>query len=141
MNLYSTTNRAFFALIVVGALGTAGCASKTAATDPAAAEQAKKANYEIIKSGDTDGRLEVVSVASGKPGDTAKASVEVRNKSNFSWKFEYRFKWYDASGMEIGVDSTAWTPVAIMANETKSLQSLAPNPTAATFKLFLQEKP
>ena len=140
MNLYHT-NRTFFALIVIGALGGAGCSSKPAATDPAAAEQPAKTNYEVIKSGDTDSRLEIVSVASGKPGDTAKASVEVRNKSNFSWKFEYRFKWYDAAGIEIGVDSTAWTPVAIMANETKSLQSLAPNPSAATFKLFLQEKP
>lgn len=140
MNLY-TTNRTFFALIVIGALGATACTSKPAATDPAAAAQPPKVNYEVVKSGDTDSRLEIVSVASGRPGDTAKASVEVRNKSNFSWKFEYRFKWYDASGMEIGVDSTAWTPVAIMANETKSLQSLAPNPSAATFKLFLQEKP
>lgn len=136
MSLY-TNHRAVFALIVVGALGTAGCASTTGPADSA---QAPKTNYSIIKSGDTEDRLEVTSTSSALVGDTMQANVEVLNKSNFSWNFEYRFKWYNASGMEIGIDSTAWTPAAIMANETKTLQSLAPNPSATTFKLFLQEK-
>ena len=95
----------------------------------------------MIASGDTESRLDVLNVVAAKAGDLAKASVEVKNDSSFSYKFEYRFKWYDAAGMELNPDGTAWTPVAIMANETKSLQALAPNPTAATFKLFLQEKP
>ncbi|HEY0663570.1 MAG TPA: DUF1425 domain-containing protein, partial [Thiobacillaceae bacterium] len=71
---------------------------------------------------------------------TARASVELRNDSNFNYNFEYRFKWFDGAGVEINPEGSAWIPVAIMANETKSVQSLAPNPSGTTFKLFLQEK-
>lgn len=134
----SMKNRALLALIVAGALSAAACSDfKTVK----AGSGDDKVKYQVIASGDTEGRLEVVNVAAGKAGDVARASVEVKNDSNFSYKFEYRFKWYDANGMEINPESSAWAPVAIMANETKSLQSLAPNPTGATFKLFLQEKP
>lgn len=129
------TYRTLLALIVVGALGT-GCNGMKTAT----AADGEKVKYQVIASGDTEDRLDVLNVAAGKAGDLAKASVELRNDSNFSYTFEYRYKWYDAAGMEIQPEGTAWTPVAIMANETKSLQALAPNPTAATFKLFLQEK-
>lgn len=127
--------RAFLALIVVGALS--GCAGmKTVESG-----DGDKVKYQVIASGDTQDRIEVINVVAAKAGDLAKASVEVKNDSNFAYTFEYRFKWYDAAGMEINPDATAWIPVAIMANETKSLQAVAPNPTAATFKLFLQEKP
>lgn len=127
--------RAFLALIVVGALS--GCAGMKTAESA----DGDKVKYQVIATGDTEDRLDVLNVVSAKSGDLAKASVELQNDSNFAYTFEYRFKWYDAAGMEINPDATAWTPVSIMAKETKSLQALAPNPTAATFKLFLQEKP
>lgn len=128
--------RTLLALVVTGAL-VAGCgqfkSQKNADGEPA--------NYQIVTSGNTDDRLDVVSVVTGRAGDLVKASVEVRNASRFSYAFEYRFKWYDAAGMEINPDGTGWTPISLMPNETKSMQALAPNPTAGTFKLFLQEKP
>lgn len=136
MNLIQN-RRPFLALIVVGALASAGCGSMKSVD----ASPDEKVKYQVVASGDTESRLDIVNVVAARAGDLSKASVEVKNDSNFAYKFEYRFKWYDANGMEINPDSTAWTPVAIMANETKSLQSLAPNPTGATFKLFLQEKP
>lgn len=126
--------RAFLALVVTGAL-LAGCSS----TPPAGGDEAPK--YQVVASGGTEDRLKIVNVVTAKAGDITRASVEVQNDSRFAYKFEYRFKWYDGAGMEINPESGAWVPVAIMANETKSLQALAPNPTAATFKLFLQEKP
>ena len=131
-------HRALLALIVAGVLTSSGCTDMKTVNVTGSNEKVK---YQIVASGDTDGRLQVVNVVAAKVGDTAKASVELKNDSNFSYKFEYRFKWYDVTGMEINPDSTAWTPVAIMANETKSVQSLAPNPGGETFKLFLQEKP
>jgi uncharacterized protein YcfL len=126
--------RSMLALIVVGALAT-GCQSTTPTTG-----SVEKTKYEVIATGDTESRIDVLNVATGKAGDTLKASVEVKNDSNFNYTFEYRFKWYDGAGMEINPEGTAWMPVAIMAQETKSLQALAPNPSAASFKLFLQEK-
>lgn len=129
--------RALLAMIVVGALSTAACQTHTAS----GSADSDKIKYQVITAGDTKDRLDVLSVVATRAGDLSRASVEIQNDSNFSYTFEYRFKWYDAAGAEINPDATAWTPVAIMAHETKSLQALAPNPTAATFKLFLQEKP
>ena len=124
--------RAFLALIVTGAL-LAGCSTTPAGGDAA--------SYQIVASGGTEDRLKVINVVTSKAGDLARASVEVQNESNFAYQFEYRFKWYDAAGMEINPEGGSWVPTGIMANETKSLQALAPNPSAETFKLFLQEKP
>lgn len=128
--------RTLLALVVTGAL-IAGCGQfKTTKTG-----DGDKVKYQVVTSGNTDDRIEVINVVAGKAGDLVKASVEMQNKSRFAYTFEYRFKWYDGSGMEISPDSTAWIPLSMMGNETKSLQALAPNPTAETFKLFLQEKP
>lgn len=128
--------RTLLALVVTGALA-AGCSPFKGQPDTAG----EPAKYQIVTSGNTDDRLDVTSVITGRAGDLMKASVEVRNASRFSYTFEYRFKWYDEAGMEISPDGTAWTPVSLMPQESKSMQALAPNPTAGTFKLFLQEKP
>jgi uncharacterized protein YcfL len=128
--------RAFLALIVVGALST-GC-SNTPSGETGSVEKVK---YQVITTGETQDRIDILGVATSLVGDLMRASVELKNDSNFSYTFEYRFKWYDAVNMEINPEGTAWTPVAVMANETRSLQATAPNPTAASFKLFLQEKP
>lgn len=128
--------RTLLALVVTGALA-AGCSQFKGQPDTAG----DGTKYQIVTSGNTDDRLDVTSVITGRAGDLMKASVEVRNASRFPYTFEYRFKWYDGAGMEISPDSTAWTPVSLKPDETKSMQALAPNPTAGTFKLFLQEKP
>lgn len=129
--------RSLLALVVTGAL-VAGCSSFRPSGDDAADDKVK---YQVVTSGNTDDRLAVTSVVTARAGDLVRASVELKNKSRFAYTFEYRFKWYDGSGMEISPDSTAWVPLSMMGNETRSLQALAPNPTAETFKLFLQEKP
>lgn len=130
------TYRTFLALIVVGALS-AGCSSNPAGETGSI----EKTKYQVITSGDTEDRIDILGVATARVGDLMRASIELKNDSNFKYTFEYRFKWYDANNMEIDPEGTAWTPVSVMANETKSLQDTAPTPAAASFKLFLQEKP
>lgn len=133
----SIKHRALLALIVAGTLSTAACNSTQSAKVEGSEDKVK---YQVVASGNTEERLDVVNVVIAASGDTARASVELRNDSNFNYNFEYRFKWFDGAGVEINPEGSAWIPVAIMANETKSVQSLAPNPSGTTFKLFLQEK-
>lgn len=128
--------KTFLALVVTGAL-LAGCSEmKTTSAD-----STDPVKYQVVASGGTEDRVDVINVVSARAGDLVRASVELRNNSNFQYAMEYRFKWYDKGGMEINPEGGSWIPVSLMANETKSLQALAPNPTADTFKLFLQEKP
>lgn len=125
----------FAAALLAATLAVTGCSSfdtmKTADGD--------KVKYQVIHAGDTENRLEVIETVAAKAGDLMRGSVEVQNGSRDNYTFEYRFKWYDAAGMEINAESTAWTPVTMSPQETKSLQSLAPNPTGTTFKLFLKD--
>jgi uncharacterized protein YcfL len=98
-----------------------------------------KVKYQVISTGQAEDRVKIINVVAAKSGDLAKASVELKNDSGFPIQFEYRFKWYDQDGMEINPEGGSWIPLSMMAQETKSVQALAPNPTGATFKLFLQE--
>jgi len=137
MTYRTFSQRTFLALIVAGAL-CAGCSSNNPAAETGSVEKTK---YQVIASGDTEDRVDILGVATARVGDLMRASVEMKNDSNFAYTFEYRFKWYDGNNIEIDPEGSAWTPVSVMPNETRSLQDTAPNPTAATFKLFLQEKP
>ena len=85
--------RTFLALVVIGAL-VSGCSSMKSVE----AADGTQVKYQVISSGDTEDRLQVLNVVAGKAGDLAKAGVELKNASNFTYTFEYRFKWYDAAG-------------------------------------------
>lgn len=120
---------------LAGALLLAGCST----FDTVKTADGDKVKYQVIASGKTEGRLEVLQVNAARAGDLLRAAVELRNDSDFSYNFQYRYKWYDAAGMEVNPDATAWTPATMSGNETKTIGATAPNPSATTFKLFLQD--
>lgn len=121
------------ALLAAAAL-LAGCTTPNTITG-----SDERVKYTIVFTGEAQDHLKMVKVGSAKAGDVTRVSVELQNDSDFAFPFEYRFKWYDAGGMEIGPESSSWTPVSMMAQETKSLQSTAPNAAGAEFKLLLED--
>lgn len=123
-------------LAILAGVLVAGCSSMSSTGGDAG-----KAKYQVIATGEPQDRLKVLNAGVSKTGDLAKGNIELKNDSNFDIQFQYRFKWYDGSGAELNPEGSSWIPASMMAQETKSLQSVAPNPAGETFKIFLQDKP
>ncbi len=66
------------------------------------------------------------------------ASVDIRNNDQKSYDLEYRFRWFDDTGFEVG--STPWLPLTLNAKELRSLQRIATTQKAETFKFYIREK-
>jgi len=85
------------------------------------------------------GELQIVDIRTVQAGDIMRAQVTLRSKENDTLQFQYRFDWYDAGGLEINSGSGSWKPVILGGRETKTLQSVAPDPRAKEFKLKIRE--
>tara|TARA_R110002167_G_scaffold30991_7_gene102252 strand:+ start:599 stop:1015 length:417 start_codon:yes stop_codon:yes gene_type:complete len=82
--------------------------------------------------------LRISNTHTGYVGDLLKVQATITNDSNDDLDFRYKFKWLDKNGFEIAVDGRPWTPMLITPYESKSVQAVAPNPTANSFKILLQ---
>jgi len=84
-------------------------------------------------------RLKVSDIKTRKVDNMMQVSVDLHNHWDFTLDFQYKFKFFDKDGFEVGTDTRAWTPIVISGNETASVQALAPNPSAETFKIYVQD--
>lgn len=84
-------------------------------------------------------RITVVDIKTREVGDLMQAQIQITNDWNSTLDFKYKFMWFDDDGFEINVDGRPWTPIELIGNEVKSLQSTAPNPSAKQFKIYVQE--
>jgi uncharacterized protein YcfL len=82
--------------------------------------------------------LRISNTHTGYVGDLLKVQATITNDSDDELDFRYKFKWLDKNGFEIAVDGRPWTPMLITPYESKSVQAVAPNPTASSFKILLQ---
>ena len=65
--------------------------------------------------------------------------VEIANDFSSTQNFQYRFSWFDSSGFEVEKESGSWQPVIMHGGAVTTLQAVAPNPTAKTFKIVLRQ--
>jgi uncharacterized protein YcfL len=84
-------------------------------------------------------RVKVQNILSRKVDNLMQVSVELHNLWDINLDFEYKFKFFDKDGFEVAADSRPWTPVLLKGNETITAQAVAPNPTAVTFKIYVQD--
>jgi len=89
-------------------------------------------------SGVLSDNLQIIDTHTGYAGDLLKAQVSIKNDSGDGLSFRYKFKWLDKAGFEIGVDGRPWTPISITSFETRSIQAVAPNASATTFNIQVQ---
>ena len=66
-------------------------------------------------------------------------NTEIENGFSNPYDLEYKFSWFDSAGMEVDPARTAWIPIHLNGRETKTIQGLAPNPSAKTFKIKFRE--
>jgi uncharacterized protein YcfL len=71
-------------------------------------------------------------------GDMLVAHAEVTSKHNSALDVQYKFRWYDASGLEVAPDGAPWQPLKLFGGESKGLQAVAPNPSVKEFKIEIR---
>lgn len=82
--------------------------------------------------------LKITNTNIGYAGDLLKAQVTITNDSNDHLDLRYKFKWLDKNDFEVAVDGRPWTPMSISPFESKNVQAIAPNPSASSFKVLMQ---
>jgi len=54
--------------------------------------------------------------------------------------FQYKFAWLNKDGIEINPDGGPWTPLIMYGNESRTVQSVAPNPSAREFRIKIRSR-
>jgi uncharacterized protein YcfL len=67
----------------------------------------------------------------------AEVQVELQNLAKRDVKFEYRFIWYDSSGVEIST-VTNWNPAVLTGGETRGFKSTPPSEAAVGYKMMIR---
>ena len=84
-------------------------------------------------------RLTIKDVKVRKVNDLLQASVDLRNTWNFKLDFQYKFKFFDKDGFEVDPDGRPWTPLLLTGDEVGTVQATAPNATAESFRIIVQD--
>lgn len=71
-------------------------------------------------------------------GDLKKVSVAIKDRWFVSRNFEYKIVWVDAQNMEINPEGSRWKPIQLTGREVKTVQSVAPNPSAVDIVVYLK---
>ena len=132
------------AVAMIASLGLAGCSTT------AGVETSGKTSWDeqgartldknvLFNNSGLQGDIQIVAVKSARAGDMMRAQVTLRSKDRDTLPFQYRFEWYDAGGMEINSGAGSWKPLILYGRESKTVQSVAPDPRAKEFKLKIRE--
>ena len=115
-----------------------GCAVNETATvvvnDDGSVTQVIESNSDLLAS-----NLKIADTKTGFAGNLLKVQVEIKNDSGSALSFQYKFKWLDKSGFEVGIDGRPWQPLSITAYESKMVQGVAPNSSVNSFKVLVQD--
>ncbi len=134
------------AIIIISALILTGCVVRTSGVSGTSSNvegpygQSAQMKYVVINNQELARGIQVVDLRSVYVDEYLKADVSVVNKYNRTLNVQYKFQWFDARGMEVDPGSTAWTPLVLYGNESKSIQGVAPNPTAVEYKIHIRNQ-
>lgn len=130
--------------VLIAALGLAGC-STTAGVETTGKmswdEQGARTLEKnvVFNNSGLKGDFQIVDVKSSMAGDIMRAQATLRSKDRDTLPFQYRFEWFDSSGMEINSGAGSWKPLTLYGRESKTVQGVAPDPRAKEFKLKIRE--
>jgi uncharacterized protein YcfL len=85
------------------------------------------------------GDIQIVDIKSAMAGDVMRTQATLRSKDKDTLPFQYRFEWYDGSGLEINSGAGSWKPLILYGREAKTIQAVAPDSRAREFKLKIRE--
>jgi uncharacterized protein YcfL len=129
--------RMFLPLAGIGLLALAGCT--TVNTVENAEKQGQRqmvTDQRAITDGSLRRKVDIVGVNTATtPGGLLKVQVELFNRTRSLQRFNYRFEWFDANGMQFTTVASAWLPDQIEGQESKFISGVAPNPNCKDFRV------
>lgn len=83
--------------------------------------------------------IQIVDVKTVMAADILRVQATLRSNERETLSLQYRFDWFDASGIEINSGGGSWKPLILYGMENKSIQSVAPDPRAKEFILKIRD--
>ena len=131
--------------LVVAALAAvlaAGCAAPNTSGLTVGIEADADGNLQELLQVDNAKLAKQLRVVDLKVGQTRnglmKANLKIQSSLNKDLTAQSKFAWFDADGAEIDPDGDPWRPLVLHGKETRTVQGVAPNAQAASFKLRLR---
>lgn len=128
--------RVIFASILIVML--TACSASNVATG----EYDKKGEYQtVLKSNNSTlkGRLEVADLKRRQVGALLQVQATLENQWKFELDFQYKLKWFDASGFEVAPEMQSWRQLVMAGRTQQNVQGVAPNPSATKFEIWVRE--
>jgi uncharacterized protein YcfL len=97
----------------------------------------------VIRDGYARDYAKVVDVREARVnGDTMKVQVEIRNDNLRPGNMDYKFEWFDESGMLVNTTGAGggWRSITILTGEQMSLVDIAPNDRCKDFRLKTERR-
>ncbi|AKP72943.1 putative periplasmic lipoprotein [Piscirickettsia salmonis] len=110
-----------------------GCASAPNCTEASYPQMTQAIQAKPQQLNTFHGRLDINQLAVAQSGDLMRAGVRVQSHSSRENNMEYQFTWYNKNGFPIG--TTPFLPFTLYSNSNQFLQAVAPNPTAAGYRI------
>lgn len=92
----------------------------------------------VIRDRDTARAVSVVKVVDGTTEGMMRVGVEVQNRRMSTFRFNYRFDWFDAQGLPVTTPASTMVSQQIEGGQAMTLTSVAPHPGAKDFRLSIQ---
>src|ERR1017187_4395974 len=130
-------SKLFFLLLAGGALALAGCTTvNTVENAQKEGQRNMISDQRAITDAGLDRKVSIVGVnQSMTPGGLLKVQVELQNRTRSLQRFNYRFEWFDANGMQVTTVASALLPDQIEGKESKFIFGVAPNPNCKDFRV------
>ncbi len=84
--------------------------------------------------------LQIVDLDQQFVGDILRAQVTLASKYSRTQNYKYRFSWFDETGVELDSGARHWLPLIIHGYDSRTLQGVAPNPSARQFKINIRAR-
>jgi len=130
-------------LLILLIAGLAGCSSTAGIEGSTTAVRDESgntaySNLMVVNNPKLAGKIQIADIQTEMVGGLMKTQVNLISKYSKNVNIKYKFSWFDADGMEIDANADAWTPLMLYGNESKTVQGVAPNPTARKFKIKIR---
>ena len=122
---------------LAGCSSTAGIEGSTTAVQDESGNTAYS-NLMVVNNPKLAGKIQIADIQTEMIGGLMKTQVNLISKHSKNVNIKYKFSWFDDDGMEIDSNADAWTPLMLYGNESKTVQGVAPNPTARKFKIKIR---